>query len=209
GASSSLDHLVSARKECGRYGQTERLGGSEIDDQFKYGWLLNRQVGRLGAFQDFVNVHGSLAIQVGKSRGVRHQPTFLGEPSRHRNRRHTILQRQLGGAFARQAGLNDNGIGPLLLDRGESALELLSAADPAIVDRSSAGFAGKLDMFEERFGKGIGRKSRPATASVTAPATTRLRETWVENSASLRTKGATHELRMHGSARKSERFRFP
>src|ERR1700736_1510376 len=37
-----------------------------------------------------------------------------------------MLQRQLGGAFARQAGLNDDGIGPLFLHRGESALELLS-----------------------------------------------------------------------------------
>src|SRR5262245_36258032 len=68
-----------------------------------------------------------------------------------------LQRRQLGGAFAGQAGLNDDGIGPLLLHRGESALELLSAADPDSVDRSSAGFAGKLDMFEERFGKGIGR----------------------------------------------------
>jgi hypothetical protein len=28
----SLDQLVSARKEYGRHGQTERLGGFEIDD---------------------------------------------------------------------------------------------------------------------------------------------------------------------------------
>src|SRR5262249_54452276 len=44
-----VDHLVSARNECGGYGQTERLRGSEIDDHLKYGWLLNRQVSRLGA----------------------------------------------------------------------------------------------------------------------------------------------------------------
>src|SRR6266404_6224321 len=66
-----------------RHGQTERFGGFEIDDQFKCSWLLNWEVFRLGALQDFVNVHGSLAIQVGKSRGVRHQPAFLGEPPRH------------------------------------------------------------------------------------------------------------------------------
>src|ERR1700738_3666991 len=68
-----------------------------------------------------------------------------------------MLERQLGGALARQAGLNDHGIGPLLLHRGKSPIELLAAADPDAVDRSSAGFAGKLDLFEERFGEGIGR----------------------------------------------------
>src|SRR6202048_2748211 len=68
-----------------------------------------------------------------------------------------MLERQLGGAFARQAGLNDHGIGPLLLHRRESPIELLAAADPDAVDRSSAGFAAKLDLFEERFGEGIGR----------------------------------------------------
>src|SRR5262249_27622716 len=130
-----VDHLVSARNECGGYGQTERLRGSEIDDHLKYGWLLNRQVGRLGALQDLVNVHGSLAIQVGKFCGVRPPPAFPGDPPRHGNRRHMMLQRQLGGAFAGQAGLNDDGIRPLLLHRGESALELLSAADPDGVDR--------------------------------------------------------------------------
>src|ERR1700676_5774645 len=68
-----------------------------------------------------------------------------------------MLQRQLGGAFARQAGLNDDGIGPLFLHRGESGLELLPAADLDGVDRSSGDFAAKLDLFEERFGEGVGR----------------------------------------------------
>jgi hypothetical protein len=68
-----------------------------------------------------------------------------------------MLQRQLGGAFARQAGLNDDGIRPVFFHRGESGLELVTAADPDRVDRRSGGFAAKLDLFEERFGEGIGR----------------------------------------------------
>jgi hypothetical protein len=80
---SLFDHLVGAGEEYARHGQTERFGGFEIDDQFEYSWLLNWEVCRLGALQDFVDVHGSLAIQVGISRGVRHQPAFLGEPPRH------------------------------------------------------------------------------------------------------------------------------
>jgi hypothetical protein len=48
----SLDHVVGTRKKRGRYGQTERLGGLHIDDQLEMRWLLDRQVGWLGAFQD-------------------------------------------------------------------------------------------------------------------------------------------------------------
>src|SRR6516162_10558329 len=85
------------------------------------GWLLDRQVGRPGAFEDFVDVHRSLAKQSGIPRGVCHQPTFLGEPARHGNRRHTMLERQFGGAPARQAGLNDDSVGPVLVHRSESS----------------------------------------------------------------------------------------
>src|SRR6202022_2438306 len=66
------------------------------------------------------------------------------------------MQRQLGGAFGRQAGLNDDRIGPIFLHRGESGLELLAAADLDRMDRSSGGFAAKLDLFEKRFGEWIG-----------------------------------------------------
>ena len=76
---------------------------------------------------------------------------FLGEPARHGNRRHTMLERQFGGAPARQAGLNDDSVGPVSLHRGESALELLIVADPDRVDRGSGDFAAELDLFEERF----------------------------------------------------------
>ena len=61
----------------------------------------------------------------------------------------------LGGAPARQTGLNDDGIGPVLLHRCEGGLEL-TAADPNRVDGGSGGFATKLYLFEEGFGEGIG-----------------------------------------------------
>src|SRR6516164_7986103 len=50
-------------------------------------------------------------------------PSACGdEPARHGNRRHAVLQRQLGGALGRQAGLNDDGVGPVSLHRDESTL---------------------------------------------------------------------------------------
>jgi hypothetical protein len=134
-----------------------RLRRLEIEYQLEMGWLLDRQVGRLGALQDFVNKHGSLTKKLDISRRVGHQPAFLGEPPRHRHRRHSMLHRKLGGALGRQTGLNDQGIGSVQLHPGESGLELLIAANANSIDRSSGGFTAKLYLFKERFGEGIGR----------------------------------------------------
>src|SRR5262245_12017718 len=152
-----FDYLVGAGEERRWHSNAKRIGGFHIDDQLETSWLLDRQIGGLRAFEDFVDVHGSLAKTVRIYRGVRHQPAFVDEPARHGNRWHAVLQRQLGGALARQAGLNDDGVGPVSLHRGESALELLIVANPDRVDCGSGGFAAKLDLFEEGFGEGIGR----------------------------------------------------
>ena len=66
------------------------------------------------------------------------------------------LERQLGGPFARQARLNDDGVGPIFLHRGERGFELLIVADPNSADRRCGGRAAELDLLEERFGEGIG-----------------------------------------------------
>ena len=55
------DHSItsSARFEDGRWdGQPERLCGLQIDDQLKFGRLLDWQVGRVGALQDLIDVIG-------------------------------------------------------------------------------------------------------------------------------------------------------
>src|ERR1700688_4918396 len=44
-----LDHFVGAHEKRFRDRESERLRGGEVDDQIELGWLLNRDVGRLGA----------------------------------------------------------------------------------------------------------------------------------------------------------------
>ena len=44
-----LDHFVGAHEKRFRDRESERLRGGEVDDQIEPGWLLNRDVGRLGA----------------------------------------------------------------------------------------------------------------------------------------------------------------
>src|SRR5260370_28558639 len=63
--SESFDHLVGARQQGGRYRQSERLGGLHIDDELETSRLLDRQVCGLSAFEDLVDVHGSLSKKVG------------------------------------------------------------------------------------------------------------------------------------------------
>src|SRR5262245_53112628 len=66
----SFDHLVGAREQRWRHSNAKRIGGFHIDDQLETSWLLDRQIGGLGAFEDFVDVHGSLAKKVRIYRGV-------------------------------------------------------------------------------------------------------------------------------------------
>src|SRR5215470_10942723 len=52
----SLDHFVGAGEYRGRNFKSERLGGFEVDHQFVLGRGLHRQVGRLFALENAIDV---------------------------------------------------------------------------------------------------------------------------------------------------------
>ena len=58
---SLFDHIVGATEHQRRHGETKRSGGLEIDDHFKFGRRLDREVGRLRAFEDAIDVLWRLA----------------------------------------------------------------------------------------------------------------------------------------------------
>ena len=61
---SLFDHLVGAGEQRRRHFQAKRLGGLEIDGQFVFGGHLHRQVGRLLAPENAVDVTGGEAVLV-------------------------------------------------------------------------------------------------------------------------------------------------
>ena len=65
--SHSLDHPIRSRQHVRRNRQADLLGGLQIDHQLELGRLLDRQVGRLGAFQDFVHVGGGAPVTCPRS----------------------------------------------------------------------------------------------------------------------------------------------
>src|SRR5215813_10487792 len=58
----SLDHFVRAQQRRGRQVEVECLGGLEVEDEFEFRRLLDRDVGGLGAFEDFVNERSGAAV---------------------------------------------------------------------------------------------------------------------------------------------------
>jgi hypothetical protein len=59
----SFDHLVSPDKQRGR--ERPSVGGFHVNQEFEFGWLLNRQIGRLGAFKNFSDVAACTPEQSG------------------------------------------------------------------------------------------------------------------------------------------------
>jgi hypothetical protein len=58
---SLFDHLVGAQEEISTDRKSERSRCFDVDDKLEFGGLLNRQVGRLRALQNLLDVSGGKA----------------------------------------------------------------------------------------------------------------------------------------------------
>ena len=73
-----FDHLVGRGEQRLRNGQAEGLCGLEIDDQFILGGRLHREIARLLALENAIDIAGRAPELVGKIRSVRDQATIRG-----------------------------------------------------------------------------------------------------------------------------------
>src|SRR4029453_5694005 len=85
-----FDHLVGTRDERRRHFQAERLGSLEIDYQLVFRRCLYRQISRLLASEDAVDVSGRSSEHIHWVGAVGHQATDGGEIAERVDCRQTV-----------------------------------------------------------------------------------------------------------------------
>src|SRR5262250_2093755 len=72
-AARSLDHLVGAAKERLGNREAERLASLEVDDEIELRWPFYRQIPRLRAFENLIDVAGRAAVHIRDADAVGHE----------------------------------------------------------------------------------------------------------------------------------------
>jgi hypothetical protein len=90
-----LDHLVRPEQQRRRDGQPEGLRRLQVDDELELGGLLDREVARLGALQDLIDLGGGPPEVLPSVGPVRHEATGLRVLLHRIHRRQAALCRQL------------------------------------------------------------------------------------------------------------------
>src|SRR5215470_19810709 len=127
-----LDQFVGNYAQPPWYGDVELLRSLEINDKLEIGWLLNRQVRRLGALEYPIDINGSAPGRVIQARSIRHQSANFRKISEIGDRRRPGIQSKLrnprsilGHQGCRQY---DERLGPHFGDRRKCTVEIFAVA---------------------------------------------------------------------------------
>ena len=85
-----FDHLIGGEQQSRRHCQSERLGRPEINHEFEFCWLLNRQVAGALAIENSDNICGDLAVQFDAVGRVGSQASRLNIVATLIHRRHSV-----------------------------------------------------------------------------------------------------------------------
>src|SRR5215470_19655783 len=87
--------FIGTGEESGWDGEAERLGCFEIDDQLEFRWLLDRQLRRISALQDFIHIRSGAPAIVQDVWAIGHQASGFCKDSVLVNSRQTCRRREL------------------------------------------------------------------------------------------------------------------
>src|SRR5215510_12307631 len=90
-----LDHPIGPYEHIGWDRHTDLLGGIEIDDKLELLWLLYREIGGLGAFENFVDIGCGTPVEVDSVRCIRHQATSVHKIELPVHRWESVLFREI------------------------------------------------------------------------------------------------------------------
>src|SRR5262252_4804542 len=91
----SPDHLVGPLEKGRGNGDTEGLGGLEVDHQLELRGLLHQQVRRLGPFENPIHIGGGLAQPLRPARFIRHETISVDKFARIVYRWQAMLGREV------------------------------------------------------------------------------------------------------------------
>jgi hypothetical protein len=135
---SLLDHLVGEGEQIWRHLDAERPSGLQVDDELEPGRLHDRQVGGLGAPEDFAGIDADLTNTVRDVGSVAHQPAGCDMFTIRINRRNPVARRQGGKlqtAVAEESVASDEeGIGALARKGGKGRIDLADRSGVEYLD---------------------------------------------------------------------------
>src|SRR5215470_3452808 len=147
-----LDHLFRLAQDRRRDGEPESLGGLEIDHQGIPRGLLERQVARLRAPEDLVDVRRRTPEIVYQVCSVPHEPACLREPLVVAYRRQPVLERLVrnGPGLLNEEPISqdDDGMDTLPGDHGELTLDIRERACLGQHDVNPYALCGGHDPFQ-------------------------------------------------------------
>src|SRR3989442_268874 len=97
---SLLSHFSPPRQPVRRNRTADLLGRLQIDDELEFCRLLHGQIGRLGPFQNLVDVSGSAPRQVSNAHAVGHEAPVFHIFYRVIYRREPVLYREVCNLFS-------------------------------------------------------------------------------------------------------------
>src|SRR5262245_17572399 len=155
-----FDHLIGAREKRRGQDEAERLGGREIDEEFKFNRQLDWKIGGLYAPENFVDITGCATIGIGETCAVADHSSIVDKFAESVDRREPRAVNSVDDAFSvcEHKGIvqNDEKFSTGLRNLSQRVAQLLDGASVIRLDRNIVCASEFLCDLPFKFGTGTG-----------------------------------------------------